>query len=229
MYQYLSATVILIISLTASANTESENVTPSGAAEATTQFHQESLRLLSQPTADGKWARASASHYNADPASIQALYGTWQITVALPQPRIDTLQVDTTYTGQEVGYYGWDTKHNVGCYYEPNMFGSIYSYQCLYVVNSVTGISQRYLFNINGNTLTGKYHSGTSADFLSKLNANQLINLSGTNPAKSSDPSYSDRTGELMIPKVSVNGKNYSVIMQRQSNGQFSVKIANPL
>lgn len=191
--------------------------------------HQNSIQQFFLQSHPDKISRAAASYYNnTDKTVIEALYGTWQINIATPQPRIDTLQVDTNFVDKNFGYYGWDTKNSVGCYFEPKMLGSLYSYLCLYT-DKTANISHRWLFNISGTSLTGKYHAGTTEDFILKLNANQLTNISGINGLKTNEPYYNDANGELTIPKVSVSGKSYSVIMKRENNGLFSVKNANPL
>ncbi|NOT84946.1 MAG: hypothetical protein HOP02_09280 [Methylococcaceae bacterium] len=198
-------------------------------AEANTQAFMESIQAYRQQSAGDKLARAATTYYyNTEESKIKALYGKWQVTYQTPQTKTGTLEVDGTFVDTSFGYKGWDSKSNISCYYEPKMLGSIYSYQCLHVTDSATNTSERFLFNLNGNSLIGKYHSGTAADFITKLNANQLYDFTGTTQ-KCTDSCYSEATGELIIPKVSASGKNYSVIMQRESNGLFSLKSANPL
>lgn len=199
------------------------------ASEANIEAFLEGIHIYQQQTSNGKLARATSTYYyNTDEAKIKTLYGKWQVSYQAPQPANSMLEVDGTFVDKNFGYYGWDSKSYFGCYYEPNIFNSIYSYQCLHVTDATAKISERFIFNISGNNLIGKYHTGTAADFITKLNANQLFDLTGTSK-KCTDPCYDEFTGELNIPKVTASGKNYSVIMKRESNGLFSVRSVNAL
>ncbi|MEQ1637363.1 MAG: hypothetical protein ABL903_11775 [Methylococcales bacterium] len=199
------------------------------AAETNAQGFLESIQLFQQQSSNGKLARTTSTYYyNTDESKIKALYGKWQVNYLAPEPRNGILDVDGTFVDKNFGYYGWDSKSTFGCYYEPNQFNTIYTYQCLHATDASGKIFERFLFYINGNNLIGKYHSGTASDFITKLTANQLLDFTGSSK-KCADSCYDDLTGELSIPKVSVSGKNYSVIMKRENNGLFSLKVINPL
>lgn len=177
-------------------------------------------------------ARAATDpyYYNNDKSKVELLFGKWQVTVQAPQPFSASLEIDYTFVDSIFGHYGWDSKSQRSCYYDPtDKLKSGYNYQCLHTLDANAKTAERFLFNVTGNTLTGKYHSGTSSDFITKLNANQLTPFKGTNPNAVLDPVFNDLTGELLIPKVNAYGKVYSVQMKREANGQFTLKSAEPL
>jgi hypothetical protein len=224
-----SGLIMSLFSSYAFADTVLEAATDEQRAAANAQAHQDSVDQHRQHTVGGQFGRAASTYYyNADKSKIEVLYGKWQITIQTPQIKTESLEISATVTDKNFGYAGWDSKRSMSCFYEPNILHSIYNYECLHVTDATTGIAQRYLFNVNGTTLTGKYHEGTAADFITKLNANQLYNLSGSSQ-NSSEPYYNDANGELIIPKVSAFGKRYHVIMKQEKNGQFSLKSATPL
>jgi hypothetical protein len=161
---------------------------------------------------------------------VELLFGKWQITVQTPQAISASLEIDYTFLDSTFGYYAWDSKYLRSCYYDPtDKLKSGYNYQCLHTIDANAKTAERFLFNVTGNTLTGKYHTGTSSDFITKLNANQLTPFKASNPNAVLDPVFNDLTGVLLIPKVNAYGKVYSVQMKREANGQFTLKSAEPL
>jgi hypothetical protein len=224
-----SGLIMSLLSSYAFADAAPDATSDAQRAAANAQAHQESVDQHRVHTNAGQFARAASTYYyNADTSKIDVLYGKWQITIQMPQIKTETLEISTTVTDKNFGYSGWDSKRSMSCFYEPKILHSIYNYECLHVTDATTGIAQRYLFNVNGTTLTGKYHEGTAADFITKLNANQLYNLSGSSQSII-EPYYNDVKGELIIPKVSAFGKRYRVIMKHENNGQFSLQSADPL
>lgn len=201
-------------------------------ADAVTAYHAQSLEALLAALQGGKLPRAASSFYNnTDKSKIDILYGTWQLTYKDTAAHTDTLALDSTFNDSSFGYYGWDGKHALGCYYEPGILKTSYNYQCIHFVDANGQTVQRYLFNLNGNTLTGKYFSGTLDAFLTALNNNQLTDLAGTNGKANTatDPVYDDNTKILSIPKVNALGKVYNAILVHEGNGLFRLKSANPL
>ncbi|MCX7089366.1 MAG: hypothetical protein NTV00_15110 [Methylococcales bacterium] len=222
-----SGLLITALNGMALADSATENV----AKQANAQAYSESIDQYLRQTHNGLWARAATDpyYYNQDKSRIDALFGKWQVTIQAPQPFSASIEVDATFLDTNFGTYGWDSTHKSSCFYDPSdKLKSGYSYQCIHEVDANAKTYERYLFDIKGNIISGKYYKGTSGDFINKLNSNQLYNFSGSN-SKCIEPCYNDSTGELLIPKVSASGKNYSVIMKRESNGLFSLTSAKPL
>lgn len=174
----------------------------------------------------GKQAKASSYYYNNDLNKIKALYGNWQLIAQTAQPRRDILAVDSNFVDKNFGTYGWDTRQRISCFYEPQMLGSNYDYLCLQLTDSVAGTAKRYLFNLSKQTLSGKYHFGTAADFIKQLNSNKLYDLIGYQ--NGTEPYYQESSSQLVLPSVAAFNKRYSVILQRQNDGKFNVQFSLP-
>lgn len=196
--------------------------------EATLQMQAETMQL--QQAHDGRFARATSTYYNnTDKFKIESLYGKWQVTYKLGSVQTDLIEIDSTIQDKDFGFYGWDNKHGISCFYEPSLLGTSYSYQCLHITDSTKGIAQRYIFNINGNNLSGKYFIGTVEDFINALRANQLVDLTGYNPNFTAETYFNEVTNELIIPKATVLGKKYNAILKYDGKDGLSIKSINPL
>jgi hypothetical protein len=201
-------------------------------AEANLQHYTQNIEAWQTVIQGGKFSRAAAQYYNnTDKAKIEILFGKWQLQYKDTSLQSDTLELDSTENDTNFGYYGWDGKHRFSCFYEPKMIGTIYSYQCLHLVDTNTGIAQHYLFNLNGNSLSGKYFSGTVSQFLEAIKNNKLLDLSGNKSVSVSvnDSDYDDNSKILRIPKVSAFGNTYSVTLLHEGNGNFKLKTIDPL
>lgn len=210
-------------------------------ASTTADYHALTIRELQAALSGGRYARATNYYNNTDKSKIEALYGTWRLTYKITNDQTDLLQVDSAANDSSFGYYGWDNTHAISCFYEPNLLGTPYSYQCLHIVDSKAGTAQRYLFNLNGNSLSGKYFIGTVEGFITAINSNKLIDLVGCNataigscsagtPSNSnSDSVYNSATEEVSIPRVLVFGKAYSAVLKHEGNGILRLKTLNPL
>lgn len=199
---------------------------------------QADTQLQSKLLNDGKLPRATVVYYNnRDRAKIDSLNGKWQLSYSAngTQKQTDLLELDSVFDDKNFGFYGWDGKHSMSCFYEPNILGTIYNYQCLRIVDANTGTAQRYLFNLTGNTLSGKYYIGSVEGFITSIRNNQLITLEGCDsaiagacaakPVTSSNESvYNDKTSEVIIPRIMVFGKPYRAILQNEGNGILKVK-----
>ncbi len=86
--------------------------------EALQALHTDTLMRELQAAHNGKIPRAS-SIYNADKFKIEGLYGKWQVTYKLNNVQSDSIEIDSTILDKDRGYYGWDTKHAISCFYEP--------------------------------------------------------------------------------------------------------------
>jgi hypothetical protein len=196
------------------------------------QHYADIVAIEHQLVQNGKIPKASSIN-NADKSKIEYLYGKWQVTYKLNVTQTDTIEIDTTYQDTDRGYYGWDSKHAISCFYEPDLLGTIYSYECLHITqtnaDTAKTITQRYLFNINGNNLTGKYHSGNVNDFILALRANQLTDMTGFNPSSVAEVYFNDATGELVIPKITIQGKKYNATLKYEGGDVLRIKAVNPL
>lgn len=202
--------------------------------EALLSTHVETINLEHQLLPNGKMPRAASIYTNNDKSKISDLYAIWKISYHTQNgTQTDTLEIDTTYQDPDSGYYGWDSKHAISCFYEPNLLGTPYSYECLHITQANTDVtktvSQRYLFSLNGNTLTGKYHSGTVNDFVLALRANQLSDLTGTTGSCSTEAYFNESSGELTLPKVTILGKKYTATLKYEGGDVLRLKKLNPL
>lgn len=227
MYKFIISALLSSLAASSFADTQDNLISE---AETALLYHAQTTADYQAARRSGQWARATPNFYvNNDKTKIDTLYGQWQLNYTDTSPHSDILALESTLSSTDFGWYGWDGTHGLSCFYEPGIVGTSYSYQCLHLVDATSGIAQRYLFNLSGNTLTGKYYRGTIEGFFDSISKNKLLDLKGTKTNASNESDYNDTTKELYIPKVNALGKQYNALLIHEGNGVFRLKTLNPL